>query len=94
VQQALTGRVTMYPLLMRDETVLPELERRVKDPNNRDNSALKTLIASVHASPSDTVANDSQHARMLSSIPWATGSEPFASTEEARELLEEVVIEE
>lgn len=92
IQQAMTGRVSSYPLLMRDEAVVPELERRISDANNRDNTALGALKDSIEAVPSDVNGDASSIRRALTSLPWARGEEPLASTAAARATLERVAV--
>lgn len=87
IQQALSGRVTAYPLFMRDAVLEPEMQRRRSDSNRMDDAALKDLLAAMAQSPSDDAASSSAAARALASIPWPAGQEPFASTVSARAIL-------
>jgi hypothetical protein len=87
IQQAMTGSVTGYPLFMRDDVLLPEIALRMKDKNHKDDAALQTLTAAIKAVPNDDVANGSQKARALASIPWTPGNEPFTSVQDARTIL-------
>jgi len=87
IQQLMAGRTTAYPLLMRDETLAPELEKRKHDANQGDAAGYKRLAGSVLLVPSDAVANDSSKARALASIPWVAGKEPFQSVITAKEIL-------
>jgi hypothetical protein len=92
LQQALTGSVTGYPLFMRDDVLLPEIDKRLADQNRRDDGALKTLKAAIQQVPSDDkplapATSSSAKARALASIPWTPGDEPFVSVQEARTIL-------
>ncbi len=87
VQQAVTGRATQYPLLMRDEVLYGALKERLSDANKADDPAYKAIRTAMRELPSDLRRNDSQKARALASLPWAAGREPFVSSEEARRIL-------
>ncbi len=90
IQQATTGRATGYPLFMRDDVLLPEIQKRLKDKNHRDDHALQTLQVAIGQVPSDDVARvagSSQKTRALASIPWTAGNEPFTSVQDARTIL-------
>ncbi|MHB8877860.1 MAG: hypothetical protein ACYC8T_29555 [Myxococcaceae bacterium] len=84
VQQAMTGKTTMYPLLMRDQVLTGELRTRLGD---SDGAHFQELLRSIEALPSDARANSTARSRALSSLPWAPGREPFASSEAARKIL-------
>jgi len=88
VEHALTGKVTEYPLLMRDSYVLGEINRELPQASARDAQGLRELAASVAEVPNDLAANASQAARALASMPWAAGAEPLQSSVEARRILE------
>jgi hypothetical protein len=88
IQQAMTGSSTAYPLFMRDAVLTPAITARLNDKNHSDDGSLKTLAAAMAAVPADDVANASARTRALASLPWAAGQEPFASTEEARRILQ------
>lgn len=87
VQQAVTGHITGYPLFMRDAVLDPEIERRLRDSNRRDDATLRELKAAMALAPSDETSSTTAAARALASIPWAAGKEPFASTARARAIL-------
>ena len=87
VQQAITGHSTGYPLFMRDQVLLPEIELRLHDRNRRDDAALRELKAAMALAPSDEAMNASSAARARASIPWQPGAEPFESTVRARAIL-------
>ncbi len=87
IQQAICGRVTAYPLFMRDAVLEPELNRRLGDANHKDDAALRELKAAMALSPSDDVASATAAARARASIPWPAGAEPFDSTVRARAIL-------
>jgi hypothetical protein len=87
IQTAATGSTTLYPLLMKDEVVLPELQRRLTDKNRGDDGEVKSLIAAVNAAPTDVTTNASTKARAQASLPWAAGAEPFESSVHARATL-------
>ena len=87
LQQAMTGNVTGYPLFMRDAVLLPEIDKRLNDKNQRDDKALQALKTAIQQVPNDDAANGSQKARALASIPWTPGAEPFTSVQDARTIL-------
>lgn len=87
IQHVLTGRTTAYPLLMRDATLLGEIERRTSDRNHRDDPEYRALRDSITAVPSDVETNASSRERALASLPWAAGTEPFVSTTHALAVL-------
>lgn len=87
VQQAIAGHITGYPLFMRDQVLQPEIERRLRDRNRRDDAALRELKAAMGAAPSDEVQTTSSATRARASIPWTAGAEPFDSTVRARRIL-------
>lgn len=86
IEQAMTGTAHEYPLLMNDSTLMGEVQRRIaSDPRDaKDFQALKKAIVAL---PSDASPNASAASRALSSLPWAKGEEPFASTVDARKIL-------
>lgn len=88
IQHATTGHTTAYPLLMRDTLVNKELDARLGDDDRQDDADYARLKASVAKVPSDKTANPSQRARAASALPWAAGQEAFASSVEARKILE------
>ena len=88
IQHALRQRAAPYPLLMNDNALEPEMQRRLQDRNHRDDPAYRALRESIQALPSDVGANPSQRQRALDSLPWAAGKEPFISTEHARQTLQ------
>jgi hypothetical protein len=87
VEQAVLGRNTAYPLLMRDKELLPEIDRRLSNADADTTAKLQALRAAIVAVPSDDRKNASAAQRALASIPWPAGQEPFASTQEARRIL-------
>lgn len=89
VQQAVTKRFDAYPLLMKDSVLHGELEGRLGDGNTTDDATYKAIRTAMREVPSDTRSNESQARRALSSLPWAPGREPFASSELARKILSE-----
>ncbi|GIW70843.1 MAG: hypothetical protein KatS3mg102_0385 [Planctomycetota bacterium] len=88
VQHALSGRVTGHPLLMRDEALQGELERRLAEGPRRDGRRYRRLLASIAAVPSDQEPNGSAPARALASLPWPPGREPLGVAIHARAALE------
>jgi len=88
VEQAVTGKITEYPLLMRDSLVLGEIGRALGTAAPADAAGLRELAASVQQVPNDLTANPSQVQRALDSMPWKSGDEPFQSTVAAREILQ------
>jgi hypothetical protein len=89
VQQAVTGKATQYPLLMRDEVLYGALKERLSDADKADDPAYKAIRKAMRELPSDIRSNGSQKERALLSLPWAPGREPFVSSEEARRILSE-----
>lgn len=87
IQHAMTGTTTVYPLLMRDETLLGELQQRLTDRSRVGDADYAALRESIRAVPSDAESNPTSRERALSSLPWAPGQEPFKSTELARKIL-------
>jgi hypothetical protein len=87
VQQAMTGRVTAYPLFMRDALLLTELDRRLQGASAAEGDVLRSVRAAIVAVPSDARRNATSSARALASIPWPAGRAPLSSTELAREIL-------
>jgi hypothetical protein len=88
VQQAMTGRVTAYPLFMRDALLLTEIDRRLKGgASGVESDALRSVRAAIVAVPSDERRNATSTQRALASIPWPTGRAPLSSAELAREIL-------
>ena len=87
IQQAITGTTTAYPLLMRDDTLLGEFQKRLGDKNYRDDPEYRTLKQAIDELPSDVQANATSKQRAIASLPWAAGAEPFKSTAHARATL-------
>jgi hypothetical protein len=87
IQQAVLGRTSFYPLLMRDELLTPELTRRLEQAPKVDDSDCRALLAAVGAAPDDMKAHETTRARALQSLPWTAGTEPFHSTVQARTIL-------
>ncbi len=72
IEQVLTGTATGWPLLMRDQLVLPEIEARLKDHRHNDDADLKALAGAVAAVPSDDgVGAPPAKKRIVSSLPWS-----------------------
>ena len=91
VENAVTGKVTEYPLLMRDSFVLGEINRELPNANAKDAQGLRELASSVQAVPNDLTPNATQAARALASLPWAAGQEPLQSAVQARQILKGAV---
>jgi hypothetical protein len=87
VEQAMTGKAHEYPLVMKDATLLGELNRRLGDADKTDDAAAQALKKAIGQLPSDVRQNATSRTRALSSLPWAAGQEPFASTVDARKIL-------
>jgi hypothetical protein len=87
IEQAVLGKNTAYPLLMRDGELLPEIDRRLKTADVDTQQKLRALRDAIVAVPSDDKKNATTAARALASMPWTAGNEPFASTQEARRIL-------
>jgi hypothetical protein len=88
LRHRMTGELQYWPLLMRDGLLSPEIERRLADGDRRDDPEYRRLLESMAAAPSDVQPNETARARMLSSIPWEAGREPFESIVRARQVLE------
>lgn len=89
VQQAVTGHFDAYPLLMKDSVLHGALEQRLHDADTSNDATLQDIARAMREVPSDTRHNASQRRRALSSLPWAPGQEPFASSAVARKILSE-----
>ncbi|MEW5738416.1 MAG: hypothetical protein AB1938_05790 [Myxococcota bacterium] len=89
VQQALTGKASQYPLLMKDSVLMGEIDKRLSDSNKADDATFKSLRNAIRDLPSDTRMTPSTKARALASLPWAEGKEPFQSSVDARRILSE-----
>jgi hypothetical protein len=87
VEQAMTGKAHEYPLLMKDQTLLGELTRRLGDADKSDDALCQSLKQAINDLPSDMRQNPTSRSRALSSLPWAAGQEPFQSTVDARKIL-------
>ena len=87
IQQAITGKATGYPLIMRDETIKPHLEGLLNDKSTRDDPLVRDLLSAIDALPSDVEDNDSWRERAVASLPYAAGEEVLMSTGHARETL-------
>ncbi len=87
IEQAMTGKAHEYPLLMKDSTLLPELEKRLSDGDRSDDAAIRTLKKAIRDLPSDVRPNATLRERAKASIPWEPGQEPFQSTVDARKIL-------
>lgn len=88
IEQALVGKTSAYPLLMQDDTLLPQLEQRVRNSEAQAAGRYRRLAQAVRELPSDAQLNESSQERLLASFPWKRGEEPFASTVDARRILE------
>ncbi|MCP4500211.1 MAG: hypothetical protein GY822_09655 [Deltaproteobacteria bacterium] len=80
IHHATTGAAKEFPLLMQDDTLLGELNKRVSDDNHRDDPKYVTLTESLRAVPSDTTPNDSSVSRAQDCLPWDANEVPFSST--------------
>jgi hypothetical protein len=87
VQQALTGKATQYPLLMKDSVLMSEIDKRLSDADKTDDATFTALRNAIKDLPSDTRHTPSAKARALASLPWAEGKEPFQSAVDARRIL-------
>ncbi len=87
VEQAMTGKAHEYPLVMKDASLLGELNRRLGDGDRSDDALCQSLKKAIAELPSDVRQNATSRGRALSSIPWSAGQEPFVSTIEARKIL-------
>ncbi len=86
VEQAITGHAEEYPLLMKDSSLMGEVQKRIaNDP--RDAADFKALKQAIKTLPSDATPNPSAGTRALQSLPWEKGNEPFQSTVDARRIL-------
>ncbi len=83
VEQAMTGKVQEYPLLMKDATLLGELNKRLSDGDKSNDASARMLKKAINDLPSDVRSNSTSRARALASLPWTAGNEPFQSTVDA-----------
>jgi hypothetical protein len=88
VRHALTKKNDYWPLLMRDELLFPQMEKRLTDRKRSDDDEFARLLSSMKAVENDAYDNPTSAARMLSSIPWSKGQEPFPAIVLVRRLLE------
>lgn len=90
VEKIVKGSVTAYPLMMQDDTLTGEIKRRLSDKTRSDDATLRTLLNTLPQVPSDdkvdNTANSTQKQRILASMPWAAGQEPFACVTDARRI--------
>jgi hypothetical protein len=89
VRHAMTGKIDYWPLVMRDELLMPQVAARLNDKRKSDDDEFGKILKSIQAAPSDAVANETARARMLASIPWSEGQEPFQSVVDARRALQQ-----
>jgi len=89
VQQAVTGKASQYPLLMKDSVLMGEIDKHLSDANRADDATFRTIRSAIRELPSDTRMTPSTKARALASMPWTPGKEPFQSTVDARRILSE-----
>lgn len=87
LRHAMTGKNDYWPLLMRDQLLRPQIEKRLSDQKKSDDDEYAALWKSMVAVPSDVVFDATAPARMLASLPWAEGREPFESVVLARRAL-------
>ncbi|MFO0725167.1 MAG: hypothetical protein U1E65_15405 [Myxococcota bacterium] len=94
IQQAVAGRITAYPLLMRDETLADEFQKRISDKDTFDDKRYKRLMDAVKTAPRDDFQSQdpmvlaARKFRALFAIPWEAGQEPFQSTVNAKLILD------
>jgi hypothetical protein len=94
LQQSVHGKVTSYPLFMRDDMMLAELEERFA-PTHRgrnarlDQLAYRILAQSIRNTPEDMSPTPSALQRLRLSFPWQRGQEPFYSAQDARRIVDE-----
>lgn len=89
VRHAMTGKIDYWPLVMRDELLLPQVAARLGDKKKSDDDEFGKILRSIQAAPSDAGFSDTARARMLASIPWSEGQEPFQSVVDARLALKD-----
>jgi hypothetical protein len=87
VSQAMTGTAHEYPLLMKDEVLLGEIQNRLSDNVRRDDPAYRKLGQAIRDLPSDVRSGPTTRQRALDSMPGEAGKEPFVSSVEARKIL-------
>ncbi|MCU0664843.1 MAG: hypothetical protein MUC50_21280 [Myxococcota bacterium] len=91
LQQAVHGKVNSYPLFMNDELLNAEISKRLaasEDLSALDLKAYEALMLSIAKTPDDITRNRSTRRRLLTSLPWKPGTEPFYSTIDARRIVE------
>lgn len=99
IQQAMSGHVTAYPLVMRDETLAGEFQKRMSDQDTFDDKRYQRLIDAVAIVPRDDLIStnlsiedakavrEERKFRAKYSIPYESKKEPFYSTEQAGLIL-------
>jgi hypothetical protein len=87
IEQAMTGTAHEYPLLMKDEVLLGEVQKRLADNNRRDDPSFRKLGQAIRDLPSDLKSGPTTRQRALDSMPWEAGKEPFQSSVDARAIL-------
>lgn len=87
IQHAVLGRTTAHPLLMLDETLVPELKARLADRAGRNTVGYRRLLASINFLPNDVKLVPDAPARAQTSFPWTLASAPTEETVRAARIL-------
>lgn len=82
------GRITAYPLMMRDEALRPEFNQRLATGNRLDKAEVAELATAIEAVPSDVETNDSTFWRARICSPWPVGHEPLDDAAHANRVLQ------
>lgn len=77
VEAVLTGDTNLFPLLMDHELVASALEQRSDAASPRERERLEALRTALAALPVDNAVGATTAKRVLASIPFAEGAEPF-----------------
>src|SRR5262249_60322005 len=86
VRHSLARKPAYYPLFMHQDLLFRAIAER-EPQNEAQRGDFEALKATLGKMPSDVKPNRSQIARILNSIPWAEGQEPFQSVVDARRIL-------
>ncbi len=91
IEQVLQERTpARYPLMMQDGVYTKALTGMLADGDSSDDARVRDLLAAIAKVPSDTDLSDmgaAHRARLLASIPYPEGQEPFGSTIIAKKIL-------
>jgi hypothetical protein len=89
IEQAVMGKATQYPLLMKQGVLIPAIGQRLSDSDPTDDAEYLAIRNAINQLTSDVSISTTSRQRALASIPWAEGREPFHSTVTARRIFEQ-----